>query len=265
MALSTRLAASCWIRRGSPSRAAGWMSAWTCRPRRLIAGRAAASAALVMAARSAGSRSPGPASLLARVSSASMRCSCSALEASRSRLTARQVLVVAAGSARVTWSRVRSRVSGVRSSCEALAANRRCASKEASSRANRPSRVSASSLSSSSGPCRASRSCRLLAEIRRAAAVIVRNGRSTCPAMTQPIAAAATAMTARAMAAAISSCGLSRDSCLQPPPHPDRHRGRLDGGERDYLACPPAEKGLDVAPRCGTGVPAAEGRWGAGP
>ena len=145
-ALSIRLAASCWTRRGSPSRAAGWMSARTCRSRRLIAGRAAARAALVMAARSAGWCSPVPASLLARVSSASIRRSCSALEASSSRLRACQVLVVAAGSARVTSSRVRSRVSGVSNSCEALAANRRWASKEASSRANRPSRVSAEFL-----------------------------------------------------------------------------------------------------------------------
>jgi hypothetical protein len=75
-ALSIRLAVSCWTRRGSPPTAAVWMSVWTCRPRRLIAGRAAARAALVMAARSVGSCSPGPASLLARVSSASMRRSC---------------------------------------------------------------------------------------------------------------------------------------------------------------------------------------------
>ncbi len=53
-ALSIRLAASCWTRRGSPSRMAGWMLAWTCRPRRLIAGRAAARTALVMAAQVGG-------------------------------------------------------------------------------------------------------------------------------------------------------------------------------------------------------------------
>jgi hypothetical protein len=55
----------------------------------------------------------------------------------------------------------------------------------------------------------------LLAEIRRAAAVIVLSGRRTRPASSQPIAVAATAMTARAMAAVISSCGLSRPMC--PP------------------------------------------------
>jgi hypothetical protein len=53
------------------------------------------------------------------------------------RLMACQVPVVRAGLARVTWSRARSRVRSVRSSCEALAAKRRWASKEASSRAKR--------------------------------------------------------------------------------------------------------------------------------
>ena len=43
----------------------------------------------------------------------------------------------------------------------------------------------------------------------RVAAVIVLSGRSTRPAMSQPIAAAATAMTARAMAQLISSCLMS--------------------------------------------------------
>jgi len=57
-------------------------------------------AALVMAARSRGSCWLRPASLLARVSSASTRRSVSALKASRSRLTSCQVAVVLAGSAR---------------------------------------------------------------------------------------------------------------------------------------------------------------------
>ena len=93
-ALSISLAASCWIRSGSPSRMAGRRSAWTFRPRRPIPGRGTASAALVMAARSRGSCSPAPASLLARVSSDLMRRSCSALEASSCRLTACQVPAV---------------------------------------------------------------------------------------------------------------------------------------------------------------------------
>jgi len=51
-----------------------------------------------------GSHWPGPPSLVARVSSASMRCSCSALEASSSALTPCQVSRVRARLARVTWS-----------------------------------------------------------------------------------------------------------------------------------------------------------------
>jgi hypothetical protein len=77
-----------------------------------------------------------------------------------------------AGLARVTWSRLRSLVIGVRRSWDALATKRRWASNDASNLANRSSRVSPSSFSSSCGPGRARRSCRLLAEIRRAAAVI---------------------------------------------------------------------------------------------
>ena len=55
--------------------------------------------------------------------------------------------------------------SGVRSSWDALAANRCCSATCASSRARRPSMVSPRSLSSSRGPERASRSSRLCSEI----------------------------------------------------------------------------------------------------
>ena len=78
-----------------------------------------------------------------------------------SRLMACRCAVVAR-SARVTWSRARSLVMGWQLA-RGVAAKRRWASNEPSSRANRLSRVSASPLSSSSGPPRASRSCRLLA------------------------------------------------------------------------------------------------------
>ncbi len=63
---------------------------------------------------------------------------------------------------------------------------RRCASNERSSRASKSSKVSPSSFSSSSGPASARRWCRLLAEISLAVAVIVRSGRSTRPAISQP-------------------------------------------------------------------------------
>ncbi len=62
--------------------------------------------------------------------------------------------------------------SGVRSSWEASATNRRWPANAVSSRASMASKVSPSSLSSSSGPSRARRSCRLRSDIRRAAAVL---------------------------------------------------------------------------------------------
>ena len=60
--------------------------------------------------------------------------------------------------------------------------------------------VSARSFTSSAGPGTASRSCRLSAEIRRVAAVIVRSGRSTRPATRRPSTSDSTAMTASATA-----------------------------------------------------------------
>ena len=101
---------------------------------------------------------------------------------------ARSVCASASGSARATWSRVRSAVRGVRSSCEALATNRRCDSNDASSRPNRLSRVSPSSANSSARLPRATRRSRLLAEMSRAVAVIVRRGRRNRPAISQPTA-----------------------------------------------------------------------------
>ena len=58
------------------------------------------------------------------------------------------------GLARATSSDVRSMASGVRSSWEALATKRRCASKAVSKRARSPSKVSPRSFSSSAGPSR---------------------------------------------------------------------------------------------------------------
>jgi hypothetical protein len=59
-------------------------------------------------------------------------------------------LVVLTGLAMATSTRVRAEVSGVRSSCAALATNRRWLAKARSRRASMSSKVSASSLSSSS-------------------------------------------------------------------------------------------------------------------
>ncbi len=94
--------------------------------------------------------------------------------------------VVRAGLASATSMAVRMTVSGVRSSCEAFATNRRCAANARSSRSSISSKVSASSLSSSRAPVRASRSPRCWSEARRAVSVIARTGRSTRPETNQP-------------------------------------------------------------------------------
>ena len=98
-----------------------------------------------------------PRSLVARVRSESMSRSWSAPETRSFSQTPRRVSRVVPGSARATWSRVRSTVSGVRSSWEAFATNRRWDSKDVSSRSSRSLRVMPSSLNSSSGPSRARR------------------------------------------------------------------------------------------------------------
>ena len=94
--------------------------------------------------------------------------------------------VVRFGLARATSMAVRITVSGVRSSCEAFATNRRCAANAWSSRSSISSKVSASSLSSSWAPVSASRSPRCWSEARRAVSVIARTGRSTRPETYQP-------------------------------------------------------------------------------
>ena len=66
------------------------------------------------------------------------------------------------------------------------------------------------------GPVRASRSCRLVAEIRRAAAVIVLSGRSTRPASSQPAPTAVADTMTRAMPDRVSSSRLSMAICSIP-------------------------------------------------
>lgn len=63
------------------------------------------------------------------------------------------------------------------------------------------SKVSASSVSSSRGPCSASRSCRLDEDSRRAVAVIVFSGRSARPDSHQPAATATATATATTVTA----------------------------------------------------------------
>jgi len=105
--------------------------------------------------------------------------------------------IVRVGLASVTSMAVRMTVSGVRSSCEAFATNRRWAANAWSSRSSISSKVSASSLSSSLAPVSASRSPRCWSDARRAVSVITRTGRSTRPETNQPSAPEATVITPR--------------------------------------------------------------------
>jgi len=198
-ALVSRLATSRSTSRESPSRVAGSLTSPTWIPSRSVSGRRPVRVEETVVARSTGSCPFSPLSLLAKVSRASIRRACSSLEASTSWAVQRQSAVVVPGSSSATWRRVRSAVKGVRSSWEALATKCRWASKAASSRAKRPSRVSPSSLSSSCGPSRARRSCRLVEEILRAVRVMVRMGRSIRPATSQPARRASAATMARAI------------------------------------------------------------------
>ena len=206
-ALSSRFATRRSARRGLPAAGAAPSAACSVRFRSAASAWRDAMTGPVTAARSKGSRSGRPACPVARVSSASMRCCCSAPAARTRSCAVRSDSTVAPGSARATWLMTRWRASGVRSSCEALAMNWRWARNDASSRASSPSKVSPSSLSSSSGPRRARRSLRLVTEICRAAAVMVRTGRSVRPATSQPSATESTAIRASAISDRVrSSC-----------------------------------------------------------
>ncbi|SMD26858.1 hypothetical protein SAMN05661093_10445 [Kibdelosporangium aridum] len=98
-----------------------------------------------------------------------------------------------------TSTSVRCTASGVRSSCEAFATKCVWLSKADASRSSIPSKVLASSFSSSSGPSRWMRRFRLSAPSLRAVAVIVCTGRSTRPAMYQDASAATPPATSSAM------------------------------------------------------------------
>ena len=112
---------------------------------------------------------------------------------------------------------VRITVSGVRSSCEAFATNRRCAANARSSRSSMSSKVSASSLSSSWAPVSASRSPRCWSEARRAVSVIARTGRSTRPETYQPSPPEATVITPSPTREKISRLSRARWRTVSPP------------------------------------------------
>ncbi len=82
---------------------------------------------------------------------------------------------------------------------------RRWLSKAFSSRASSASKVSPSSLSSSSGPLEAIRSCSVCSESRRALAVMACTGRRTRPAVHHPTPTAHAVITSRAAADQTSS------------------------------------------------------------
>ena len=105
----------------------------------------------------------------------------------------------ASGSSSVTSISVRMIASGVRSSCDALATNSRCASNAVCRRSSIASNWSARSLSSSGGPARSMRSSSRSSVMRRAVSAISCTGRSIRPATNQPSPTDATAITPSAM------------------------------------------------------------------
>ncbi len=158
----------------------------TVSPRWLACAPTAARAARARPLRSIGSASSRPtpacASLRASTSRASTSRSARALASRTTSPIRRRSVIVACGSARVTSTSVRITDSGVRSSWLALATNRRWLSNADASRASIASNVSASSLSSSSGPSRAIRWSSVSVDSRRAVAVTSLTGCSARPA-----------------------------------------------------------------------------------
>ena len=136
-------------------------------------------------------------------------------------------------------------VSGVRSSCETLAANWRCAAKDVSRRSSRRVEGVAELAQLVVGAVRARRRWRLLAEISRAAAVIVRSGRSARPATTQPSPIARSAMIASAMPDSIRSVSSAPwDAARRRPARPRRWQLECGGAARaaDDRSAAPLEK-----------------------
>ena len=119
------------IAQGGP----GPRAACTVTGRARMAGAAASSASSASTATSSGSRGPVPRSLRASVSSASISASARSAAWRTSTAIASSCAGVRPGLASVTSIAVRITVSGVRSSCEALATKRRWLAKAASSRA----------------------------------------------------------------------------------------------------------------------------------
>ena len=183
----------------SPCASAGSSAASTSISRWAIAACVASSASSAAVARSIASWATGPSWLVASASSASTVASARSTDRLTRAAIASSCSGVRVGLESVTSIAVRIAVSGVRSSCAALATNCFWLVKAASSRSSITSNVSASCLSSSSGPVSARRWPSRSSDARRAASVIDRTGRSARPATSQPRPAAAIARTPRAI------------------------------------------------------------------
>ena len=125
----------------------------------------------------------------------------------------------------------------MRSSCEALATNRRWLSNAASSRASIASNVSASSLSSSAGPSSAIRWSSVSSESRRAVEVTRLTGCSARPASTYAAATPTTATTTNTSPAERSSSlraesRTSWENCSEVSDDPLPSRTGTPGGNR---------------------------------
>jgi hypothetical protein len=206
----------------SPATGAPPSTELTRSPSRSASGRATDSASAAASDRSTGSLALSWRSLRASVSRPSISRSLRSLASRTRSAIARSSAGLVSRSASATSTSVRVMARGVRSSWEALATKRRWVSKAVSSRASIWSKVSASSFSSSSGPCRLIRSCRVLPSSRLAVAVIACSGRSTRPATSQPSPTEASAISPRAMPDWVRSwlraaaCSLSRTACNAP-------------------------------------------------
>ncbi len=183
IALCTRFVVSCSRSAGEPVAGVTSPVVSIVTPRRPASGRSVSVASSARSERSTCSGVKERWSARLSTSSASVRSIARELtECSRSTSSP----VAPSGSLRATSRNVWAIASGVRSSWEALAANRRCSATCASSRASMASKESASSRNSSRRPGRRIRCASDPPEARRVASVICASGASMRPARNQP-------------------------------------------------------------------------------
>jgi hypothetical protein len=183
IALCTRFVVSCSSSGGEPVVGAASVQVSIVTPCSSASGRRVSTASSASRDRSTGSRVNDPPSARLSSSSASVRSIARVLTARR---RSTRSPVSGSGSSRATSSSVRVIASGVRSSWEALAANRRCSATWASSRASMVSKASASSRNSSLRPGSRMRCDSDPLAAVRVAAVMRVSGASMRPARNQP-------------------------------------------------------------------------------